>query len=117
MTGAQTEPSVPSPGPMTIDIGSLFSSARRVKGVKARGGSSMQPVDDAPKHSQASKAMRQKPALQLQDNHASQPQVTQTAPRNLGCCLTSASDAVFNSTIALQAAFSAFDAGYHLSDV
>lgn len=38
--GLQNEQPTPSPGPMTIDMGSLFSSARRVKGVRPRGGMS-----------------------------------------------------------------------------
>ena len=55
--GAQSEQPTPGPGPMTIDMGSLFSSARRVKGVKPRGGisgSSAQLAEKGPRDSQTS---------------------------------------------------------------
>ncbi|KAK9862235.1 hypothetical protein WJX84_012435 [Apatococcus fuscideae] len=61
-----------SPGPMTIDLSSLFSGARRVKGGKTRGGtssSSAQISDDVHKESPARRLMSGSEVAQIGDDN------------------------------------------------
>ena len=69
-----------SPGPMTLDMGSLFSGARRVRGGKPRGGTSggsAQPATDVLKQNQASQMVSQSGSVHhLGDNIVKQPEGT-----------------------------------------
>ena len=71
-----------SPGPMTLDMGSLFSGARRVKGGKPRGGisgSSAQPAGDVLVQNQASHMVSpRRSAHQLGDDNVKEPEGTKS---------------------------------------